>query len=164
MKSSLLERIRLSASLITLFGLSIGCATISNPVPLTQPVEPLSRQEALLNLGIASRFHDYRERLYKVLCHSEAGDLMMGGESYHLHRYYSLSSSGERAVEVTEFFPFIEGVKSDHPMLYLFDLNGDGIYLSEDGEVVFDAFLDGLNGNELLLRFDDDEQTTGTSA
>ncbi len=145
MKSSLLERIRLSASLITLLGFSVGCTTIPEVTPLTQPSEPLSRQELLLNLGIPSRFHDYREKFLKRLCYSQTVDKVMNGISYHAHYYFS--SGNDNSADVIEYFPFIDGVKSEYPAFFVFDINGDG-QTQADKEVFVDPLKDGLNGNE----------------
>ena len=161
MKLNLLARIGLPLVFPILLNFPFGCATIPLANTPTESAEPLSRQESLLNLGIPSRFHDYKEKFLKLPCNSKNVDLMMGGEPYQLHYY---SPSGENNMGgVVEYFPFIEGVKSEYPAFYFFDLNGDGL-VQENGEVFFDHFLDGLNGNESLLYFNNDELTSETIA
>lgn len=151
MRSNLLTRIGLSLALITLLNFPFGCATLPKEKPSIKPPDPAIRQELLLKLGIPLRFHDYREKFLKIPCHSKSVDRIMGGVAYHLHYY--LVPGGDNEPDVIEYYPFENGVESEHPLFYVFDINGDG-EIQKNKEVYADILMDSLNGNEFLLPMD----------
>ena len=114
-----------------------------------------SGQEFLKELGIPDRFNNYREKFLKTPCYSKSIDVVMDDIPYHVH-YYRIPGEN-RIMDVIEYFPFEEGKRSEHPLFYVFDINGDGI-IQGMTEIFVDPLKDYWNGNEELSPVEDKQE------
>ena len=103
MKKNLWTRIGLPFSLIFMLNVLGGCTTVSKKEPI-KPVEPLSREELLLKLGIPSKFHNYKKEFLKLPCYSTKVDKIMENIPFHIHSY--LIPGEDNMPDVMEYYPF----------------------------------------------------------
>lgn len=89
--------------------------------------------------NIPDKFKEYRTKMLQLPCiETMVGDIYM-----HIHLF---TKDGKKS-EVVEMYPVVaEGMITNQPLVYMFDLNNDGKF-SQD-ETLVDTALDGLNRNE----------------